>query len=664
MITSPTQAEYIDLCNSVRNADKVYYNDPDNAALPDEKYDRMWNRIKEIEEEYPDLISSLSPTQKPSGYADTATFEAVRHDVPMLSLNKAYNDGELTKFYQQFANDVDYSIEPKLDGASLSLEYEAGRLVRAVSRGDGTEGEDITANAVYADGVQTFVGNTFTGVVRGEVVITRTDFAAINTGGTFANPRNAAAGALRSKRPADCKARKCTFYAFDIYDKAKPESTDDSVAANDALIKMGFNVPTMFTAYSKEEAAESLSMMLALRPQLNYETDGVVIKARSHVVREELGATGHHPRWAVAYKTAGDTADTILRDVVWQVGKTGIVAPVGLLEPVALSGTTISRVTLHNLSIIIEKDMLIGDMLRITRAGDVIPYVLAVVGSDEVKQVRPIEPPAECPSCGTKLIEEGNSRILRCTNVSGCSAQAVGRLVHWASRAAADIDAIGPSWIESFVDKGDLADPSDFYTLKARHLHKYDKMGARNIERFITSIEASKNVGLRRAIIGLCIPFVSKGTAARLCRYYGTMNEVVLATFDELSKIEDIGPTVAKSIVDFFLDEDNMTLLSKLEINGVNLNRLPEDEPMIANATSELAGKVVVMTGALPSGTKRDEFSTMLARAGATVGSSVSGKTDYLVIADPSSTSSKATKARALGVVLISEETALQMMDA
>jgi DNA ligase (NAD+) len=562
----------------------------------------------------------------------------------------------------------------------LSLTYKQGKLVRAATRGDGTVGEDVTQNISLAANVPTKLHVLVDVEVRGEVVMLKADLAAYNAAhpeSPLANTRNAAAGTIRAKTLSKVAERKLTFMPFDVigpHGESVEQLIEDNATRLDvpsepvgslirALNDLGFD-----PGFIKEDAdANDIFAYIAQvdsdRPSLPYDIDGIVIRVADRDVFEAAGATGHSPRAAVAFKLAAEIGETTLLSVTWQVGKSGVVAPVAEIQPLFLAGTTISRATLHNLAVIEEKDVRVGDRILIKRAGDVIPFVIGPAdvtkrsGSEQL-----ITNPGSCPSCGSSLVEVGESRVLQCENVQGCPAQLVRRLIHWASRDAADIDSVGSSWIERLVEERMLTRISDFYRLTTDQLMFFDGMGERLAEKMIASIDTSKNVGLRRAIIGFSIPLASEGTAKRLCRAgYENIWQVMLAEVDELTQVEDIGEKVAESLTSFLCSTgpngmtEEIAQLAKL---GVNLHTLDEDKPIQVAEGSPFSGKTVVITGTLTVG--RKEFQALLESAGATASGSVSKNTDFLVIGE--NAGSKAEKASALGVTVITEAQARDMI--
>ncbi|MFC5056097.1 NAD-dependent DNA ligase LigA [Saccharothrix xinjiangensis] len=626
-----------------------------SPLVADAEYDAIEDELRGLIEANPGLAPDPNPLEQVG--APAVLHAPVRHSRPMLSLEKATRPEQVEAFFGRFPGQP-VVVMPKLDGLSLSLVYEGGRLARAVTRGDGSTGDDVTPLVrALADGVPDRVDAPGRVEVRGEAVMLRSTFAAYNTAHPdkpLINPRNAAAGTLRAKDPATVAGRRLQFFAFDL-------DTSEGGAAADleqGLRALGFDVADMRHCDTPAAAQEVIGGIEARRNDLDYDLDGAVLRLANRDAYAAAGTRSNSPRGALAYKFAAEEKTTVLSDVVWDVGKTGKIAPVAHLEPVFVGGTTVTRATLANQEVIRARGIRIGDTVLVRRAGDVIPFVAGVL--DESKRTgeeREIVPPAACPSCGHGLTEQGNSRELFCTNVA-CPAQTVRRLVHWASRAAADIEAVGPVWIERLAEAGLLENPSDFYSLTREQLLEFERIGETSATRMIDSIAAGRAVGLRRALIGFAIPMASEGTAARLCRAgFGSLEEVADAGEERLVAVEDIGPKVAASLI------EHLTRLrpelDRLRRAGVSLDVREEDLPPVVASDAPLAGKTVVVTGSISdprSGEKvpRPTFQRLCQKAGATTASSVSANTDYLITgADVGA--NKTAKAEKLGVEVVDQ---------
>ncbi len=624
--------------------------------VADAEYDAIEDELRALVGEHPELTPDPNPLEEVG--APSVLHAPVRHSRPMLSLEKATKAEQVEAFYERFPGQQ-VVVMPKLDGLSLALVYEDGRLARAVTRGDGTTGEDVTTLVrAIADGVPTKVGSTAKTEVRGELVMLRSTFAAYNEAHPdkpLINPRNAAAGTVRAKDPKTVEERRLRFFAFDL--ETAGEVHDDLEAGLKAL---GFDAADMRHTDTAEQAQETISEIEATRNELDYDLDGAVLRLADRTAYAAAGTRSSSPRGALAFKFAAEEKTTILADVIWDVGKIGKVAPVAVLEPVFVGGTTVTRATLANQEVIRARDVRIGDTVLVRRAGDVIPFVAGVLdASKRTGQEREIEPPAQCPSCGFDLTEQGNSRELYCTNVA-CPAQTVRRLIHWASRAAADIDAIGQKWIERLNEAGKLDRASDFYALDKETLLEFDRIGEVSAENMIASIERSKDVGLRKALIGFAIPMASEGTASKLCRAgYASLEAVADASEEELQQVEDVGPKVAASLHQHLNREGTRKEIETLRERGVNLDVLEEDLPPKVVQGAPLEGKTVVITGSISdprSGEKvpRPVFQRLAERAGATTATSVSANTDMLITgADVGA--SKLTKAEKLEVEVVDQ---------
>jgi DNA ligase (NAD+) len=650
-VSSP-QERILELADQIVALRDSYYRGSPSVA--DAEYDAIEDELRGLIAAHPELAPDPNPLEQVG--APSVLHAPIRHSRPMLSLDKATKPEQVEAFFDRFPGQP-VVVMPKLDGLSLALVYEDGRLARAITRGDGTTGDDVTMLVrALADGVPPSISAGGRVEVRGEAVMLRSTFAAYNEAHPdkpLINPRNAAAGTVRAKDPKAVEGRNLHFFAFDL-DASEGAPAD----LEDGLKTLGFDAADMRHCDEAAAALEVIRAIEAERNDLDYDLDGAVLRLADRDAFAAAGTRASSPRGALAFKFAAEEKTTVLTDVLWDVGKTGKIAPVAQLEPVFVGGTTVMRATLANQEVIRARDIKIGDTVLVRRAGDVIPFVAGVLdASKRTGAERDIVPPSECPSCGQPLTEQGNSRELFCTNVA-CPAQTVRRLIHWASRPAADIEAVGPVWIERLAESGDLEKPSDFYALTRERLLEFERIGEVSADRMIESIDASRDVGLRRALIGLAIPMASEGTAARLCRAgFKTLEEVADAGEEKLVAVEDIGPKVAASLTEHL--ERLRPELERLRSRGVSLDVRDEDLPPVVAADAPLAGKTVVITGSISdprSGEKvpRPAFQRLCERAGATTASSVSASTDLLITgADVGA--AKLTKASKLEVEVVDQ---------
>ena len=657
-------ARIAELAERIVELREAYYQGAPLVA--DAEYDALEDELRGLIAEHPDLAPDPNPLEQVG--AAGVLHAPVRHSRPMLSLEKATTPEQVAAFFDRFAGQP-VVVMPKLDGLSLAVVYERGRLARAITRGDGTTGDDVTVLVrALAEGVPDRLEAGERVEVRGELVMLRSTFAAYNEAHPdkpLINPRNAAAGTVRAKDPAVVAERRLRFFAFDLH---TTNGVHDDLEL--ALRTLGFDAADMRHCDDADAALEVIAGIEAERNRLDYDLDGAVLRLADRGAYAAAGTRANSPRGALAYKFAAEEKTTMLADVIWDVGKIGKVSPVAVLEPVFVGGTTVTRATLANQEVIRARDVRIGDTVLVRRAGDVIPFVAGVLdASKRTGAEREIEPPEQCPSCGQPLTEQGNSRELFCTNVA-CPAQTVRRLIHWASRAAADIDAIGPVWIERLNEAGLLERPSDFYALERDTLLSFERIADVSADRMLESIDRSRSVGMRRALIGLAIPMASEGTAARICRAgFRSLEALADTSEEELQQVEDIGPKVAASLHAHLNRESTRAELARLRELGVELDVLDEDLPPEVAADAPLAGKTVVVTGTIAdprSGEKipRPTFQRLCERAGATTASSVSASTDLLITGENVG-AAKTAKAEKLGVEVVDQgEIWKQLIDA
>ena len=670
------KSEHVRLELEIGSHDRRYY-EHDAPVISDAEYDALRRRYEAIEKQFPDLRTLTSLSNK-VGAAPSGKFKKVRHAVPMLSLGNAFTDEDVTDFVDRIRrflrlSDKDELIitaEPKIDGLSCSLRYEKGKLVVAATRGDGAEGEDVTANIrTIKDIPQELKGKGAPDVfeARGEVYMTKDDFIALNKRQEkegkplYVNPRNTAAGSLRQIDPKMTATRPLKFFAYTWGEASElpADTQSESVAAmkrwglpTNALMKKCKSVDELLKHYRKIEEA---------RAELPYDIDGVVYKVDRLDWQGRLGFVSRSPRWAIAHKFAAEKATTIVKGIDIQVGRTGKLTPVAKLEPVTVGGVTVQNVTLHNEDEIARKDVRIGDTVTIQRAGDVIPQVLGVVMEKRPKSAKPYKFPEVCPVCGSHAVREEGEVDRRCTGGLVCAAQAVQTLIHFVSRNAFDIDGLGEKQIEFFFEKEWVREPADIFTLEKRNgklkLEKEEGFGATSVRNLFISIEARRKIALNRVLFALGIRHIGETNATRLARHYGTMEALRGAAvaagkgdeeaFSEMNNVNGIGEIVAEAVVEFFKEKKNMKALDALlaEIDIEPMEAVAKDSPV--------SGKSVVFTGSLEQMT-RDEAKAMAERLGAKVAGSVSKKTDYLV-AGPGA-GSKLKEAQKHGVRVLSED--------
>jgi DNA ligase (NAD+) len=632
-------------------------------SVDDATFDEREDELRELLAEHPELAPEENPLLA-VGAPPSGSRRAIRHARPMLSLAKVSPDDReagVREFAARFPGQA-LRVTPKLDGVSLSVVYEDGELAHVATRGDGETGEDVTAavRAAVSDLPTTLTaapaGRT---EVRGEAVMRRSTFTAYNEShpdGPLANPRNACAGTLMQKDPAAAAeaGRVLHFAAFDA---------DNGVEVED-LAGLGFAVPEVAVVEGADAALDVIASIEASRDERDDDIDGAVVQLHSARAFAAAGFRANTPRGAIAVKLAAEERETLLRDIAWEVGPGGKVVPRAVLEPVFVGGTTVSSATLANQEVVRARGVKIGMRVMVRRAGDVIPFVSGPAPGPQPDDVRDVEIPTDCPSCGTELAEQGNSRELFCGNLD-CPAQTLRRLQWWAGRAAADMEAVGATWITRLYEDGRLRSPADFYTITIDDLLAYERMGEVSSRRFVESIERSKNMGLRRALIGFGIRHAREGTAKRLCLAgFGSVEEVAAAGEEDLAAVKDIGPIVAASIAEYFRREETQELVRLLRERGVDLDVRDEDRPVdVAEAAdTPLKGATVVVTGAIANpdtGEKvaRPAFIRLLEQAGATSATSVSAATTYLITgADVGA--SKTAKAEKLEVAVVDQSQA------
>lgn len=661
-------AEAEKLRREIRHNEYLYYV-LDAPEITDAEYDRMMVRLRELEARYPDSIPADSPTQRVGGRA-SSQFTEVRHLEPLLSLGNVFSAEELRAFDERVrsglpaGSKVEYVMEPKIDGLACSLIYENGKLVRAATRGDGVVGENVTANVRTIRSIPLTLkvpeGEAVPELldVRGEVYMPRQAFMRLNEQraergeSEFANPRNAAAGSLRQLDPQVTASRSLSFFAYYLVgDGAQPKHSE-SLAL---LARYGFKVSENYKVVENiDEAIKYIGDFNELRQGLSYDTDGAVIKVNDVYQQRILGATGKDPRWATAYKYPPEQAETTLEDIDWRVGRTGVLTPTAVLTPVKLSGSVISRATLHNEDFIRAKDIRIGDRVVINKAGEIIPEVLRVVAEKRTGDEKEVEIPNVCPECGWRVERQGEEAAIRCTNPH-CPALGREGLIHFVSRDAMNIDGCGPSVINALLDAGLVRDAADLYSLRKEDLLKLERMGEKSADNLLAALTESKKNELDKLLFALGIRHVGAKVARILATEFGSMEKLQQAQPEELAQIRDIGDKIAESAVTWLNVPANIDLVERLAAAGLMMTFTPpasqEDNPFF--------GKTLVFTGTMPT-LGRAEAKTMAQDVGAKVSGSVSKKTDYVIAG--AEAGSKLEKAQQLGVTVIDEAEFLRLL--
>lgn len=661
-------AEAEKLRREIRHNEYLYYV-LDAPEITDAEYDRMMVRLRELEARYPDSIPADSPTQRVGGRA-SSQFTEVRHLEPLLSLGNVFSAEELRAFDERVrsglpaGSKVEYVMEPKIDGLACSLIYENGKLVRAATRGDGVVGENVTANVRTIRSIPLTLkvpeGEAVPELldVRGEVYMPRQAFMRLNEQraergeSEFANPRNAAAGSLRQLDPQVTASRSLSFFAYYLVgDGAQPKHSE-SLAL---LARYGFKVSENYKVVENiDEAIKYIGDFNELRQGLSYDTDGAVIKVNDVYQQRILGATGKDPRWATAYKYPPEQAETTLEDIDWRVGRTGVLTPTAVLTPVKLSGSVISRATLHNEDFIRAKDIRIGDRVVINKAGEIIPEVLRVVAEKRTGDEKEVEIPNVCPECGWRVERQGEEAAIRCTNPH-CPALGREGLIHFVSRDAMNIDGCGPSVINALLDAGLVRDAADLYSLRKEDLLKLERMGEKSVDNLLAALTESKKNELDKLLFALGIRHVGAKVARILATEFGSMEKLQQAQPEELAQIRDIGDKIAESAVTWLNVPANIDLVERLAAAGLMMTFTPpasqEDNPFF--------GKTLVFTGTMPT-LGRAEAKTMAQDVGAKVSGSVSKKTDYVIAG--AEAGSKLEKAQQLGVTVIDEAEFLRLL--
>ena len=634
----------------------------DNPTVDDREYDSLMHELKKLEEKYPSDVLPNTPTKQIGGYLKT-DLESITHEVPMMSLQDVFSFDELREFDERIKKITDkftYDVELKIDGIASTAHYTDGMLTLGATRGNGVIGENITKNMLQIDSLPKILNKPLTMEVRGEVFMKKSVLTTLNEERLkngeqlLANPRNAAGGSLRQLDPSVTKKRHLDQFAYTLVNPASYGVTTQT-GVLEFLKEMGFNVnPNYKHCKNIEEVINTIEEYDSLRKKLDYATDGIVIKVNELNLYDVIGYTVKVPKWAVAYKFPAEIVTTKLKDIILTVGRTGIITPNAVLDPVLIAGTTVARATLNNETFIKTRDIRIGDYVRVRKAGEIIPEVVDVDLSRRTPDLKPYELPLYCPECGSKIVKADNEAEHYCKNPE-CGGRILEGIIHFASRAAMDIDGLGEKQIEQLYELGYLKDVSDIYLLKnyRDEILMIDRYGEKKIQNLLTSIENSKNQSLDRFIFGLGIRFVGAKASKNLAKTYKTLDNIMNAPYDDLITIPDIGDVMALSIVDYFKNPHHLELIHKLLSYGVNpINKIEESLQLFA-------GKTIVLTGTLEK-MSRDEGNALIEKLGGKAASSVSKKTSF-VVAGPKA-GSKLDKAKELGIKVYNEDEFLKMV--
>ena len=658
------KVEIKDLRKKLEYYANLYY-DMDAPAISDYEYDMMMNKLKALEKEFPELMTSDSLTQKVGGHVKEG-FSQVQHEVPLQSLQDIFSFEELKEFDERVRKvaienneELKYVVETKIDGLSTALKYENGVLVQGATRGNGLIGEDVTSNLQTIKHIPKVLKENINITVRGEVFIGKEEFEKMNAEREildeplFANARNAAAGSLRQLNSKITAQRPLDIFIFNVqkYDENTFDSENSHYTELNKLKKLGFNVvPERTLCSTIEEAIEAIKAIGDKREDLSFGIDGAVIKVDNLHLREILGTTYKVPKWAIAYKYPPEKKQTKLLDIVCQVGRTGAITPTAILEPVKVAGSTISKTTLHNEDFIKDMDLRIGDTVVIQKQGDVIPEVVDVLKEKRTGDEKEFFMPKVCPVCGAPVVREEGEAVARCIGIE-CSAKILRNIYHFVSKEAMDIDGLGIKIIEQLVDKGLIKNIADIYTLTLEEIASLKKNGKKFAQNLIDAIEESKSRDLYRLITALGIRHIGVKSAKSITKKYKSIDEIASASFESLSMIEDVGEITANSIYSFFRQEQTIDLIKRLQEAGVNTKVIENEEE--GNYDDRFSGKTFVLTGTLENYT-RDQASEIIEKFGGKVSGSVSKKTSYLLAGEEAG--SKLTKAKDIGVTIITEQ--------
>ncbi len=658
MSFSSPKEKIADLVNQIKYHSNKYYNE-DQPEISDYEYDMLLRKLRALEAEFPQYVVADSPTQKVGGKANGA-FSEVTHEVPLMSLLDAFSFAELEEFEERISKEItrlEYAVELKIDGLSVSLEYKQGVFVRGATRGDGMVGEDVTANLLTIDDVPKVLSEAVDITVRGEVYMPKASFDQLNQKRLklgkplFANPRNAAAGSLRQLDSSITAQRKLSIFVFNAQKGA--EHLKNHKESLDYLSHLGFPVSPYYRIFDGITSAfAEVERFAEIRDELPFDIDGAVIKVNDFASREILGQTSKFPKWAIAYKYPPEQKETTLLDVVIQVGRTGVLTPNAVLQPVRLAGTTVSRATLNNQKFIKELDIRIGDKVLVQKAGDIIPEIVRVNRKARNGSEREFIMPTHCPACSMPVYPDENGIAVRCENLD-CPAQKFRSILHFASKDAMDIEGLGPAVIQQLLDEKLISDVVDLYSLTTEDLESLERFGKKSAENLVESIQKTKDVDLARVIYALGIRNIGKVAAKTLADAFGNMDQLQAATTQQLLQLDDFGDIMAQSVRQYFDHPNNIDKIAALKNSGVKMI-----QPISENGT-KFAGKTFVLTGTL-STMSRSEAGKKIESLGGKVSSSVSKKTDFVVVGE--NAGSKEKKAKDLGLLMLDENTFIEML--
>lgn len=643
---------------------KKYY-DEDAPEISDFEYDLLNNELKNLEKQYPELITKDSNTQKVGGNVKKG-FKEVIHEVPLQSLQDIFDFNELLEFdkrikkqAEEYEKETIYVVETKIDGLSASLKYENGILVQGATRGNGLIGEDVTKNLRTVKTIPHKLTEPLNITVRGEVFISKKDFEkmneerSINEEPLFANARNAAAGSLRQLDSNITATRPLDIYIFNVQ-KIEGKEFNSHYEELIFLEKLGFNVnPIKIPCNTIEEVITAINKIGEDREALSFGIDGAVVKVDNLSLREDLGSTSKVPRWAIAYKYPPEKKETILKDIICQVGRTGVITPMAILEPVSVAGSTISKTTLHNEDFIKEKELKIGDTVVIQKAGDVIPEIVEVKKDKRIGKEKEFEMPKVCPVCGAKAVREEGEAAIRCTGIE-CPAKLLRNIIHFVSKEGMDIDGLGENLVEQFIEKGLIQNIADIYKLTFEDIASLKKNGTKFATNLVNAIEDSKNRPFYKLITALGIRHIGTKSAKTIAKHFKTIENLMQAEVEEIAELEDVGQIMAESIYEFFKQEQTIDLIEKLENAGLNMKEETEE-----GVDERFKGFTFVLTGSLENYT-REQAGEIIEKLGGKVSSSVSKKTSYVIAGEEAG--SKLTKAQELGVTILNETEFMEMV--